>query len=265
MKVTELNNFATSSADLGEGLSRSASAMATAGTDMNKTLAMLTGGAEITQNAGEFGNFLKVASMRIRGMKGELEELGEEVDDSVDSISKVQTQILNLTHGQVNIFDDNNQFRDYFDIMEDISKVMNSLSSTEQASLTEILFGKQRGNQGAALIQAFQSGQIQKAYQATLNSAGSAQAEQDKWLESIEAKMQQFQSQFQSLSTTLLNSDLFKAVVDSGTGLLEILTSIIDTFGLLPTVIGGVSLAKSIKNFGSSNEFALYGCESIVA
>lgn len=41
------NEFATSSAALGEGLTKSASAMNTAGTDLNHTLAMLTGGAEI--------------------------------------------------------------------------------------------------------------------------------------------------------------------------------------------------------------------------
>lgn len=64
-----LNNFATSSKDLGDGLSRSASSMATAGSDMYETLAMLTGGAEITQSASEFGNFLKISSMRIRGRK----------------------------------------------------------------------------------------------------------------------------------------------------------------------------------------------------
>ena len=45
------NEYTTSVADLGDGLSRSASALATAGTDINKTLAMLTGGTEITQNA----------------------------------------------------------------------------------------------------------------------------------------------------------------------------------------------------------------------
>lgn len=61
------NDFATSAGELGQGLSNSASAMENAGTDLYKTLAMLTGGAEITQNAGEFGNFLKTASMRIRG------------------------------------------------------------------------------------------------------------------------------------------------------------------------------------------------------
>lgn len=59
--------YATSAKDLGDGLSHSASAMAAAGTDMDRTLALLTGGAEITQNASEFGDFLTVSSMRIRG------------------------------------------------------------------------------------------------------------------------------------------------------------------------------------------------------
>lgn len=61
------NKFAVDAASLGDALSKSASAMNAAGTDMYKTLAMITGGSEITQNAGEFGNFLKVASMRLRG------------------------------------------------------------------------------------------------------------------------------------------------------------------------------------------------------
>ena len=38
-------------------------------------------------------------------MKGKLEELGEE-SEGLESISKIQTQILNITKGQVNIFDE---------------------------------------------------------------------------------------------------------------------------------------------------------------
>lgn len=221
------NEFATSAASLGDGLSRSASAMATAGTDLNKTLAMLTGGTEITQNASEFGNFLKIGSMRIRGMKGDLEELGEEVDETVDSISKVQTQILNRTGGKVNIFDDMGNFRDYYDIMLDISKVYDDLSDTDKADLTEILFGKQRGNQGAALIQAFKSGQIQKALEATMNAEGSAMQEQDRWMKSLEAKTQQFEAAFQSLSNTVMDDELLKGIVDFGTASVSSLEEII--------------------------------------
>lgn len=242
------NKFAIDAASLGDALSKSASAMNASGTDMYKTLAMITGGAEITQNAGEFGNFLKVASMRIRGMKGELEELGEEVDESVDSISKVQTQILNLTQGKVNIFDDIGEFRDYYEIMEDIADVYDTLSSTDQAALAEILFGKMRGNQGQALIQAFQSGQIQKAYETALNSAGSAAEEQMRWMGSLEAKTQQFQAAWQELSMTVLGSDFLKGLVDIGTNLLEVLTKIVDTVGILKTVVVGAGFFAFFKN-----------------
>ena len=223
--------------------------MNAAGTDMYKTLAMLTGGTEITQNATEFGNFLRNSVMRIRGMKGELEALGEEVDESVDSISKVQTQILNLTQGKVNIFDDNGEFRDYYDIMKEISQIVDDLNSTDKASLYEILFGKMRGNQGAALIQAFQSGQVDKAYETALGSAGSAAKEQERWMESLEAKIAQFQASWQGLSQTVLSSDFLKGLVDSGRGLIEVLDSIVGFIGPLNTLLVGGGIAAFVKNF----------------
>ena len=74
-------------------------------------------------------------------MKGELEELGEEVDENVDSISKIQTQILNLTHGKVNIFDDAGNFKDIYQTTKDIADVFYTLSDPERASLLEIIAG----------------------------------------------------------------------------------------------------------------------------
>ena len=125
--------------------------------------------------------------------------------------------------------------------MKDISNVYNDLSDPDKADLTEILFGKQRGNQGAALIQAFQSGQIQKALEATLNAEGSAMQEQERWLESLEAKIQQFEAAFQSLSTTILDSNLLKWFVDFGTGTVKVIDTVIDKIGSLGTIstIGG--------------------------
>lgn len=242
------NNFATSAGDLGQGLTKSASALHAAGTDIKETLAMLTGGTEITQNATEFGQFLKTSSMRIRGMKGELEALGEEVDDNIDSISKVQTQILNLTHGKVNIFDDAGNFRDYYDIMKEISSIYDDLQATERASLDEILFGKRGANQGAALISAFQSGQIEKAYQTAVNSAGSAYKEQERWMESLQAKTAQLEAAWQSLSETILNSDFLKGLIDSGTIALNVLDNITSTIGTLNTLLIGFTTFKGIKS-----------------
>lgn len=188
-------------------------------------------------------------------MKGELEALGEEVDETVDSISKVQTQILNRTGGKVNIFDDFGNFRDYYDIMKDISEIYDELSDTNKADLTEILFGKQRGNQGAALIQAFQSGQIQKAYEASVNSAGSAMQEQERWLESLEAKTQQFEAAFQSLSSTILDSGLLKWFVDFGTAGISSIEDIIKFLENVNTLGGNIS--GTFGNLGAISGFLM--------
>lgn len=251
------NNFATDAASLGEGLTKSASALDAANNSFEQSVALLTGGTEITQNANEMGSALKVISMRIRGMKGELEALGEEYED-IESISKIQTQILNLSNGKVNIFDDNGNFRSTYDILKDISEIYDKLSDPARANLTEVLFGKMRGNQGIALIQAFQSGQIQKAYETALNSAGSAQEEFDRWSQSIEAHIGTFKASFESLSKTIVDSDLIKFVVDGGTNILNILDKIIDKIGTLPTILGGVAAVLSFKNVGERLNTPVY-------
>ena len=75
-------------------------------------------------------------------MKGELEEMGEDVDDNVTNLSKMQGQVLNLTHGKVNIFDDNGDFKSTYDIMKGISEVYHDLTDTERANLLETIAGK---------------------------------------------------------------------------------------------------------------------------
>ncbi|HBA04141.1 MAG TPA: phage tail tape measure protein, partial [Clostridium sp.] len=236
------NEFATDAGSLGEGLKNAASALALGGMDINKSLALLTGGSEITQNAGELGNALKVGQMRVMGMKGALEQLGEE-SEGLESISKIQTHILNITKGQVNIMNeaDPSKFKDYYDILESVSKVYFSLKQTDQADLLETLFGKQRGNQGAAILQALE---------ASMNSTGSAYEEQSKWMESIDAKSQQYEASFQSLSQTVLNSNFLKFLIDSGTTFNNVLDKTINGFGILSTTLSGAGIAAFIKNYG---------------
>lgn len=241
--------FSATGSDLGEGLKNSAASMSAAGADMNETLAMLTAGAGITDSAEEFGNFLNTSALRIMGMKNELPALGEEVSTSADSVSKVQTQVMKLTDNKVSILDDSSNIRNYYEIMKDISEIYSDLSSADQASLDGILFGKQNLSYGSALIQAFESGQVQKALEASLDSAGYAMKEQERWLESLEAKTTQFKAAFQSLSETVLDSDLLKWFVDLGTGAVSAFDAVIDKFGGLSTILGagsGIALNKML-------------------
>ena len=196
-------------------------------------------------------------------MKGELEALGEEYDN-IEPISKIQTQILNLTSGKVNIFDDNGNFRSTYDILKDISEIYDKLSDPDKADLTEILFGKMRGNQGIAIIQAFQSGQIEKAYEAAKNSAGSAQEEFDRWSQSIEAHINTFKASFESLSQTIIDSDFIKSIIDGGTIILNTIEEIIKSLGTIPTILTGIAAVGAFKNVGELLNTPVYAQPQLI-
>ncbi len=61
------NRMPTSAGDIGEGLKRSASALATAGNDLDESIALFTAGQAVVQDADSLGTVLKTTSMRIRG------------------------------------------------------------------------------------------------------------------------------------------------------------------------------------------------------
>ena len=253
-KLDKLNNeFAVSAAGLGEGLERSASSLQMTGNSLDQSLALLTGAGEITQNLENTGNALKVVALRLQGMKGKLEELEEPVDDLME-VSKIQTQILNLTKNQVNIYDGaSDKFRSTYDILKDISEIWDTLSSTDRASLTEIMFGKLRANQGLAIIQAFQSGQIEAAYQASVNAAGTATKENEEMMEGLQAHIDAFKHSFEELSNAVMSSKFLKTLIDGGKTFLEILTNITKTFGSLTLVGTGAGIFAGIKSVNLFN------------
>lgn len=243
------DEFAESSADVGDGLSKSASVLSQGGASIQEATGMFTGIQEVLQNSSTSGTALKILTLRIRGMKGELEELGEEVDDNVDSISKIQTQILNLTHGKVNIFDDEGNFRNIYDVMADISTIYDELSDANRASLLEIIAGKNRANAVQALINNW--GNVEKATEAAYNSAGTAYAENEKYLNSLEGHIAQLETTWQYLSNDVLDSEFVKGLVDGLANVLDTTDDIVKTIGTLPTLLAGIAAALSlIKNKG---------------
>lgn len=213
---------------------------------------------EISRNAYS-PTYLLVSSLFIdesnRLMKGDLEALGEDVDENVESISKMQTQILNLTHGKVNIFDNEGNFRNIYNIMKDIADVYDELKSTEQADLLETIAGKQRANAVQALIQNFS--RVEKATEAAYNAAGTAAQEQAIYMESIEGRVNSLEAAWQGLSNTVINSGLVKSGVSLLTDLTIGLDSIIDKVDTIPTLLTVATAALSFKNIGRDRMFSL--------
>lgn len=248
------NKFALSSADIGAGLTVSASALANTGNSLEESIALLAGGGEITQDLNSMGAAARVVAMRLQGMKGELEELGED-SEGIESISKVQTQILNLTKGRVNIFEDNGNFKSTYQILKEISEVYYDLSDPDRANLTEILFGKMRANQGIAILQAFNSGQIERIYETATNASGAIAKGFEEQSESVAYHLADFKEEWQKVSSEFISSDGLKFLIDSGTTILGGLESITKLLGNLPTLI--IAIGSAVASIKGNNIIGL--------
>lgn len=246
-KINEVaNHFAVSADDLTTGLANSASALNLAGNTIDQSIAMITAMSEITQNASESGNALKILSMRLRGAKADLASAGEDTDGMCDSVSSLREKIMALTGG-IDIMADEagTQFKSTYQIMQEISQVWNDLTDINQAALLETIAGKMRGNSISALLT--NMAQANKVLETSLDSAGSALKEHENWMEGIAAKEAQMKAAWQDFSDSFISRDAIAGVYEGLTGILNILTAIIDKAGTLPTLLGGLATVLSVK------------------
>ena len=229
------NNFAISSAGIGEAMQRSAAAMAAANNTIDETIALITAANTIVQNPESVGTTLKTVSMYLRAAKTEAEEAGESTAGMADSVSELRQEILDLTGQKVDIQIDEDTFKSTYQILKELSEVWDSLTDVSQANLLELIGGKRNANVVSALLENFKV--AEDALKSSMESAGSAVAENEKHLDSIKGKLAEFTAQFQSLSATFINSEFVKGVVEFGTFLLKIL----EVVGNLVNALGGLS------------------------
>lgn len=245
------NNFAISSAGIGEAMQRSAAAMAAANNTIDETIALITAANTIVQNPESVGTTLKTVSMYLRAAKTEAEEAGESTDGMASSVSELRQSILKLTGQRVDIQIDENTFKSTYQILKELSEVWDSLTDISQANLLEMIGGKRNANVVSALLENFTI--AEEAMQSSMASFGSAVKENEKHLDSINGKVELFKASFQALSTTLIDSELVKGIVDFGTGLLDVLNGIaqfIEKIGGLTTVLLALGAALLIAKGG---------------
>lgn len=247
------NNFAISSGGIGDALQRSASSLAAANNSLDQSIALITAANTVVQDPDSVGTAFKTISMRIRGAKTELEEAGLETDGMVESTAKLREEIKALSG--VDIMLNENTFKSTYDIMDELAVKWKDLTDIQQASITELIAGKRQGNVVSSLMSNFDI--AREALESSMNSEGSAMAEHEKYMESLEAKINQLKAAWQELSQVFLDDGFLKGLVDAGTDILSFLTAIIDKIGTLPTLITAISAVMSFKNVGRDKMFSL--------
>lgn len=249
-----MNNFAISSGGLGEALERSASSLAAANNTLHESASLITAANTVVQNPEKVGNAMKTISMRIRGAKTELEDMGESTDGMVESTATLRAEIQALSG--VDIMASATEFKSTYQIMDELSQKWEGLSDIAQATIVELMAGKHQGNVFASLMENFQT--ARDALETSLDSSGSALQEHEKWQKSLEAQILKLKASWQGLSQAFMSSDFLHGALELVIDLVSGLTKLIDTIGVIPTLLAGVGLFK----FGKKGLGSLFGVKT---
>ena len=184
--------------------------------------------------------------MYLRAAKTDAEEAGEATDGMADSVSELRSQILALTGNKVDIQIDDKTFKSTYQILKELSGVWSQISDISKANILEMVGGKRNANVVAALLENFEV--AEKSLAVSANSAGSALAENEKQLDSINGKLAKLSATFETLSQDVLESEYLKVGIDIVNFLLKILDLLAKANVLLPGIAASVLLIKGYIN-----------------
>lgn len=169
----------------------------------------------------------------------------------VESTAKLREEILALSG--VDIMASATEFKSTYQIMDELAEKWQDLTDIQQASVTELIAGKRQGNIVSSLMANFDT--ARDVLETSAESAGSAMAEHEKYMNSIEAKLSQLEASWQSFAQTFMNSDFLKGSIDVLKTLLDLLEKLVDTFGTLGTIGLGTGIFGLFKNFKDIKSF----------
>lgn len=228
--------------DLGIIMQKSSAAMSAAGNTYQETLSLAAAVNGVLQDADTSGTYLKTLSMYLRASKTDAENAGIATDGMANSVSELRSELKQLAG--VDIMKDDNTFKSTYQIMKELSEVWKDLSDTTQANITELISGKRGGQSTSALLNNFSV--AEDAMKQALNSSGSAMRENQTYMDSLQAKLNQLDSAFQKFSTDLMKSDIPKFFVSLATVFVDGADSAVKFAGALPILTAAISGVLSV-------------------
>lgn len=148
--------------------------------------------------------------------------MGEETDGVIESVSKLQAKVKGLSG--VDILTDTGAYKDTYTVIKEIAQVWDQMNDIDRAALLELLAGKNRSNAMAAMLTNLED--LEGAYESAMEAQGSAEAENEKYLNSIQGKIELFTNALQVMWQNLIKTEYVKFIVDLGTSLVKLADSL---------------------------------------
>lgn len=243
---------AASGSDLAEiatGLTRTANTAKDVGFEFEEIATMIATVSEVTRRTPEtIGNAFKSMLTSFT----QLREAGEEEVEAFTN--KVQEAFKLGGIEDISLFDNGN-LRDASDIFKDIAARWQTMNKEQQSLVSEAVAGKYQ----AETFRAFMNNQerynqlLGEAY----DSAGTSAQQQLVYMDSLKAKGEQLKNAWQGAVNTVVDSDMFKGVLEDATNFLKIIGDAKSGLGGLATAIAPI-VGIGGQMFGANQVGELY-------
>ena len=250
------NSFGVTSGNIADAMADAGAALEAAGNNFDESVALFTATNEVIQDYSKTATALRTIAARIRNTSGELAEMEIDADGAAESITQLQQKIYKASGNKVNIFEDDNEtFKSTIQILRELSEVWNTLSDVDQAEITRLIAGTRQQSVFAAIMNNFDT--VDKVIETSVNSTGSAVAENAKYLDSITGKLDLLRSSYEALSSSIINSDTYKFGIDR-------LRNVLDLLNEIASVSSGGALIGTLNSVAGAAGYGLFDLETIL-
>ena len=230
-------DYATSAGEIATALRYTAASAGMAGVSLDEMIGMITIVSSTTRRSAEsIGQSFKTIFSRLQNVAA-----GKDIDDAGESLNDVEKSLNRVGIATRNSL---NEWRDASEIFDEVGSKWSSFTDIQRSQITTALGGtRQREN----LIVLFNNwNKVTEATNKATDSAGTAEQKYSIYLESIDAKINEFIATWEQLVNNLNQSDTFAGIVELGTHLLEL----VDKLHLVEIAVGGAVAGFAL--FGAS-------------
>ena len=237
-------NTAVSQEELAVAMSKTASSMESVGSTFEETSAMIATMVAVTrESATNIGSAMKSIASRYGELTKDPTKLLDSEGEAM-SFNKVDEALKSVG---ISMQTTDHQFRDFTDVIIELSEKWDTLDSTQQRYIATQFAGNRQQSRFLALVS--NKDLLKENLETAENSEDIGTIQALKALDSIESKLNQVQVAYQQFYTTIGAEGVWKGALDGIRNFIDNLNSLPKVFGKIPVnafavILDAISLVK---------------------
>lgn len=221
------NNYATTTEKLASGQARAGATARAMGLDFDQLNAIIgTVTASTKQSGNEIGNFIKSSLPRL---------VGKPAQDALGSLG-------------INLTDNDGNLRDIIQVYTEVAEKVKGISDSERIAVVEGLAGKYHIARMQVLLDDLGSADsmYRNMYQSSVDSAGSASEENERFMESLQARINLARVEVEKLALSMGEAFVTEGMIQGikvFSDFLNASTKLVGAIGALPIILATAGIA----------------------